>query len=78
MDVEGSPACLFDCPHFLSPLYKADGCFDLINIHFKDTRLYVDPIKRQNYDYDTPVACDNNPKKIIELDPDYDYQYFYI
>ena len=32
--VEGSTAWLYDCPHFLSPLYKADRCFDRIPIHF--------------------------------------------
>ena len=30
--------------------------------------MYVDPIKRQTYDYATPIACDNNPKNISELD----------
>ena len=70
--VEGSTAWLFDCPHFLSPLYKADRCFDRIPIHFKDTLMYVDPITRQTYDYATPITCDNNPRKIIELDPDSD------
>ena len=28
--VEGSTAWLYDCPHFISPLYKADKCFDRI------------------------------------------------
>ena len=32
--VEGSTAWLYDCPHFLSPLYKTDRCFDRIPIHF--------------------------------------------
>ena len=27
--VEGSTAWLYQCPHFLPPLYKADRCFDL-------------------------------------------------
>ena len=45
--VEGSTAWLYDCPHFLSPLYKADRCFDRIPIHFKDTLMYVDPITRR-------------------------------
>ena len=31
--VEGSTAWLYDCPHFLSPLYKADKSFDRISIH---------------------------------------------
>ena len=44
--VEGSTAWLYDCPHFLSPLYKADQCIDRIPIHFKDTLMYVDPITR--------------------------------
>ena len=76
--VEGSTAWLYDCPHFLSPLYKADRCFDRIPIHFKDTLMYVDPITRQIYDYATPITCDNIPRNIIELDPDSDDQDFYI
>ena len=76
--VEGSTAWLYDCPQFLSPLYKADRCFDRIPIHFKDTLMYVDPITRQTYDYATPITCDNNPRNIIELDPDSDDQDFYI
>ena len=75
---EGSTAWLYDCPHFLSPLYKADRCIDRIPIHFKDTLMYVDPITRQTYDYATPITCDNNPRKIFELDPDSDDQDFYI
>ena len=69
--VEGSTALLYDCPQFLSPLYKADRCFDRMPI-------YLDPITRQTYDYATSFACDNNPKNIIELDPDTDDQDFYI
>ena len=76
--VEGSTAWLYDCPHFLSPLYKADRCFDRIPIHFEDTLMYVDPITRQTYDYATLITCDNNPRSIIELDPDSDDQGFYI
>ena len=75
--VEGSTAWLYDCPHFLSPLYKADRCFDRIPIHFKDTLMYIDPITRQTYDYATPITCDNSPRNIIELDPDSDDQDFY-
>ena len=76
--VEGSTAWLNDCPHFLSPLYKADRCFDRIPIHYKDTLMYVDPITRQTYDYATPIPCDNNPPNIKELDPDTDDQDVYI
>ena len=43
--VEGSTAWLYDCLHFLSPLYKADRCFDRIPIHFKDTLMFVDPLQ---------------------------------
>ena len=76
--VEGSTAWLYDCPHFLSPLYKADRCFGRIPIHFKDTLMYVDPITRHTYDYATQITCDNIPRNIIELDPDSDDQDFYI
>ena len=76
--VGGSAAWLYDCPHFLSPLYKADRCFDRIPIHFKDTLMYVDPITRQTYDYATPIECDHTPRNVIELDPDSDDQDFYI
>ena len=34
--------------------------------------MYVDPITRQTYDYATPITCDNNPRIIIDLDPDSD------
>ena len=76
--LKSSSAWLYDCPQFLSHLYKADRCFDCIPIHFKDTLMYVDPITRQTYDYATPIACDNNPRNIIELDPDSEDQDFYI
>ena len=76
--VEGSTAWLYDCPHFLSPLYKADRCFDRIPVHFKDTLMYVDPITRQTYDYATPITYDNSPRNVIELEPDPDEQDFYI
>ena len=76
--VEVSTAWLYDCAHFLFPLYKADLCFDRIPIHFKDTLIYVDPITRQTYDYATLITCDNNPRNIIEKDPDSDDQDFYI
>ena len=39
--------------------------------------MYVDPT-RQTYDYATPILCDNNPRNIVELDPDTDDQDFYI
>ena len=38
--------------------------------------MYVDSIARQTYDYATPIACDNNPRNIIQLDPDSDDQDF--
>ena len=40
--------------------------------------MNVDPITRQTYAYATPTACDDNPRNIIELDPDSDDQDFYI
>ena len=40
--------------------------------------MYAVPNTRQTYDYATPVACDNNPRNIIELDTDTDDQDFYI
>ena len=46
-------------------------------MHFEDILMYVDTITRQTYDYATPIACDNNPRNIIELDPDADDQDFY-
>ena len=76
--VEGSTAWLYDCPHFLSPLYKADRCFDRIPIQIKDTLMNVDPITRQTFDYATPITCDNKPRNVIELDPESDDQDFYI
>ena len=40
--------------------------------------MSVDPITRQTHDYATPIACDNNPRNINELGPDFDDQDFYI
>ena len=40
--------------------------------------MFVYSIKRQTHDYVTPIACDNNPLNISELDPDTDDQDFYI
>ena len=76
--VEGSTAWLYDCPHFISPLYKADKCFDRIPIHYRETIMYVDPITRQTFNYATPIECGNNPQNIIELDPDADDEDFYV
>ena len=39
--------------------------------------MYVELITRQTFDYATPITCDNNPKNIIELDPNLDDQDFY-
>ena len=76
--VEGSTAWLYDCPHFISPLYKADKCFDRIPIHYKETIMYVDLITRQTFNYATPIECGNNPQNFIELDPDADDGDFYV
>ena len=70
--VELSTAWLYDCPHFISPLYKSDKCFDRIPIHYGGTIMYVDPITRQTFNSATPKECGNNPQNIIELDPDTD------
>ena len=61
---------MYDCPHFISPLNKADKCFDRIPIHYRETILYVDSIKRQTFNYATPIECGKNPQNIFELDPD--------
>ena len=76
--VEGSTAWLYDCPHFLSPLYITDKCYDRIPIHYKDTVMYVDPITRQTFTIATPIPCENNPQNIIALDPDTDQFYLFI
>ena len=44
--VEGSPALLYDCPQYLSPLYKAKQCYDKIPVSFVDTLTYLDHITR--------------------------------
>ena len=68
LDVECSTAWIYDCPPFLSPLYKADCGFDRIPIHDRDTITYVNPITRQTYGYATPTPCDHSLRNIIELD----------
>ena len=40
--------------------------------------MYVDPNTRQTFDYATPIACDDNPRNIIELDLDSEDQGFYL
>ena len=76
--VEGSTAWLYDCPPFISPLYKANKCFDRIPIHYRETIMYVDPITRQTFIYAAPIESGNNPQNIIELDPDTDDGDFYV
>ena len=76
--VEGSTSWLYNCPRFISPLYKADKCFDRIHIHYRETIMYVDPITRQTFNYATPIECGNNPQNFIELDPDADDGDFYV
>ena len=68
--VEGSTAWVYDCPHFMSPLYKADECFDRILIYDRETIMDVDPITRRTFNYATPIEYGNKPQNIIELDPD--------
>ena len=76
--IEGSTAWLYDCPHFISPLYRADKCFDRIPIHYRETIMYVDPITRQTFNNATPIECGIIPQNIIELDPDTDDGDFYV
>ena len=59
--VKGSTAWLYDCPQFISPLYRADKCYDRIPIHYRETIMYVDPKTRQTFKYATPIECGNNP-----------------
>ena len=40
--------------------------------------MYVDPITRQIFNYETPIECGNNPQNIIELDPDTDDGDFHV
>ena len=37
--------------------------------------MFVDTITRQNFNYATPISCNNNPQQVIALDPDNDEQY---
>ena len=64
--VEGSTAWLYDCPHFISPQYRADKSFDREPIHYRETIMYVDPITRQIFNYATPIECGNNPHRDID------------
>ena len=76
--VEGSTAWLYDCPHFISPLYRADKSCDRIPIHYRESIMYVDPITRQTFNYATPIKCGKNPQNIIDLDSDTDDGDFYV
>ena len=55
--IEGSKAWLYDCPHFILPLYRTDNCFDRIPLHYRENIMYVDPITRQTFKYATPIEC---------------------
>ena len=50
----------------------------IVYLYILNDLMYVDPITRQTYVYATPIACDNNPRNIFELDHDSDDQDFYI
>ena len=47
--VEGSTAWLYDCPLFISPLYRADKCFDRIPIHYRETKIVCRPYNKTNF-----------------------------
>ena len=51
---------------------------DPLIVYLYTLKMSVDPITRQTYDYATPITSDNNPRNIIELDPDSNEQDFYI
>ena len=34
--------------------------------------MYIVPIIRQNFDYATPISCDNIPQNVIAMEPDND------
>ena len=68
--VDGSTAWLYDCPHFISPLYKADKCFDRIPIHNRETIMYVGPITRQTFNHATPIDPDADDGNFSVLTPD--------
>ena len=63
--VEESTAWLNDCPYFLSRFYEADRCFGRIPIHVNGTIIYVDRITMQTVNYSTSIACNNNPRNIL-------------
>ena len=73
--VEGSTACLFDCPQFVSPLYEADKCFSRIPIYYQDTVMFLGPIPRQTFQDSTLLSCYNNPQNAVALQPEKDEQY---
>ena len=76
--VEGSTTWLYECPHFISPLNKADKCFNRIPIHYRETIMYVDPKTRQTFKIATPIECGNNPQSTIKLHPNVDGGDFYV
>ena len=60
--VKGSTAWLYDCPYRFPFLYKAEQCFDENPVNHLDAFSFVDPIIRQLFEYNTPIACDKNGK----------------
>ena len=41
LSVGGATDSRYDCPQFLSPLYKANRCFDCIFMHYKDSLMSI-------------------------------------
>ena len=63
--VEDSTACLYNCPHHLSPLYIAEQCYDKIPVNYLDTVMNVDPITRQTFEYANQIPCEKTHKMLF-------------
>ena len=68
--LEGAAAWLYNCPHFLSPLYEVGEFFDCIPTYSQDTVMYNGLSRERTLNFATLISRDNNPQNVIDLDPD--------
>ena len=57
LDTDGSVASLYQCPNFLSHLRVLDKYYDRMPNLFEWTTNFVDPIKRQTFDFASEIPC---------------------
>ena len=75
-DTDGSVACLYHCPKFLSLLRVLDKFYDRIPILFERTTKFVYPITRQTYDFASEITCLGDYTNVFQLDLENDNSWY--